>query len=97
MNEFHKLLKETEEKYDNTETVEAPSGEWSAHNIDYIEMEAKWFGMEELAIAVGECSQCKHYDKAPPWQCRVKPMNSISRSHEFYCADFHRVADTEKE
>ena len=93
MNEFHKLLNVTEDEYDNCETNKAPSGEWDEYNIHYLEVQARWYGMEELANSVGTCAKCAYFDAGMKDYCR---RLNITCSPDWYCADFHRVADTKR-
>ncbi len=94
MNEARKLLKEAEEIYDNTETESAPSGEWAEYNIDYLQAEARWHGMQELVSAIGACAECEYFDTGMKDYCR---RLNITCSPDWYCGDFKREEKERKD
>ena len=100
MNEFHKLLNKTVEEFDSAESEPAPSGEWEEYNLHIVRLEARWYGMDDLAEAVGTCGKCEHRgDSHIDNYCRdnwCSVLNIKMPNDDGYCNHFKRKTDEQK-
>lgn len=93
MNKAYELLIEAEKKYEQSETVQAPSGEWNEYNVEYLQIQARWFGMEELANEIGSCEECEYFNITDNLILNCAKGQKPS-CKEWYCADFIRKEET---